>query len=67
MCAHAHTRVIHFDYKLNAALAGTKRNLHLSVETEEERKARLENVAAAKRLRLAMETMKKENQDWRRW
>ena len=53
---HAHTRVIHFDYKLNAALGGTKRNLHLSVETEEERLARLENVAATKRLRLAMET-----------
>ena len=53
---HAHTRVIHFDYKLNTTLAGTKKNLHISVEIEEERGARFENVAAAKRLRLAMET-----------
>ena len=36
------------------------------METEEERRARLENDAATKRLRLAMEMgTKKEKQDWR--
>ena len=50
------TPVIHFNYNLNTALAGTKRNLYLSLETEEEKGARLENVADTKRLRLAMET-----------
>ena len=42
----------------------TSKLLRLSVETEEERRARVENDAATKWLRLAM---KKENQDWRRW
>ena len=39
--------------------------LSLVVETNEERKARMENVAATKRLRLAVEMQ--ENQDRRRW
>ena len=35
---------------------GARKQLRLAVETEEERRARLENDAATKRLRLAMET-----------
>ena len=38
--------------------------LRLTVQTEEERRARPENDTATKWLRLAMET---EKQDWRRW
>ena len=34
----------------------TSKQFKLAVETEEERRARLENYAATKRLRLAMET-----------
>ena len=37
------------------------------METEEERRARLENDAATKRFRLARRRTKKEKQDWRRW
>ena len=36
------------------------------METEEERRARLENVAATKRVGLAMEMDEDRNQDWRR-
>ena len=36
------------------------KQLRLALETEEERRARLENDAATKRLRLAMEMDKKE-------
>ena len=43
------------------------KQLRLAVETEEERRTRLDNVAATKRLRLAWRPTKKEKQDWRRW
>ena len=33
----------------------------------QERKARLEKMVATEHLRLAMETDKKEKQDWRKW
>ena len=39
------------------------KQLRLAMETEDERRARLENDAATKRLRLVMET-EKEKQDW---
>ena len=39
----------------------------LAMETEEERRARLQNDAATKQFSLAKETDKKEKQDWRRW
>ena len=35
--------------------------------TEEDRRAKLENDAATKQLRLPWRQMKKEKQDWRRW
>ena len=44
----------------------TSKHLRLAVETEKERRARLENDAATKWLRLAVET-DEEKQDWRRW
>ena len=44
------------------------KQLRLAVETEEERRARLENDAAIKRLRLAMETDEERKAiEWRRW
>ena len=39
----------------------------LAVETEEERRARLEKMVATKRLRLAMEMDEERKPDWRRW
>ena len=41
--------------------------LRLDMEMDEERKARLEMMVATKRLRLAIEKMTKEKQDWRIW
>ena len=41
------------------------KQLRLAVETEEERRARLNNDAATKRLRLAMETDEERKADWR--
>ena len=39
------------------------KQLRLAMETEEDRRAKLENDVATKRLRLAMETDEKEKQD----
>ena len=43
------------------------KQLRLAVEMEEERRARLENDAATKWLRLIWRQTKKGKQDWRRW
>ena len=48
-------------------MVATKR-LWLSMDTDEEKKARLEKTVATKRLRLAMETdEERKARDWRRW